>query len=103
MSIYKVNFANLPWEAPIEGLRFKAFQHRSKQIRLVEYSKEMPPHWCQKGHIGFVLEGEMEIEFEDETLVYKSGDGIFIPHGNEHKHKAKVISDTVKVIFVEDV
>jgi len=88
---------------PINGLRFKAICHRNRQLRLVEYTKEMSPHWCEKGHIGYVLEGEMEIEYKNERLVYKSGDGIFIPSGQEHKHKGKVLSDIVRVIFVEDV
>jgi len=103
MSLYKVDFNNLQWEMPINGLRFKAICHRNRQLRLVEYTKEMSPHWCEKGHIGYVLEGEMEIEYKNERLVYKSGDGIFIPSGQEHKHKGKVLSDIVRVIFVEDV
>ena len=28
---------------------------------------------------------------------------IFIPDGAEHKHKGRVITDSVKVIFIEDV
>ncbi len=63
----------------------------------------MPPHWCEKGHYGLVLDGELENEFQNEKNMYKSGDGVFIPDGEEHKHKGRVLTESVKVIFVEDV
>jgi ethanolamine utilization protein EutQ (cupin superfamily) len=103
MDWHRVDFESLPWQAPIDGLRFKAKQHGGKQLRLVEYTKDMEPHWCEKGHIGYVLEGEFEIRFDSEVATFKPGDGIFIPSGSEDKHMGKVLTDMVRVIFVEDV
>ena len=102
MSQYKVNFESVPWETPMDGLRFKAYKHGDRQLRLVEYTPDMPPHWCEKGHIGYVLDGRFEIEFEKETVVFDPGDGIFIPPGADHKHKGRVLADVVRVVFVED-
>jgi hypothetical protein len=51
----------------------------------------MPPHWCEKGHYGYLIEGQMEIEYENEKIIYNPGDGIFIPDGPEHKHKGEVL------------
>jgi hypothetical protein len=35
----------------------------SKQLRLVEFSSEfVEPHWCEKGHIGLVLSGTLEVD-----------------------------------------
>ena len=65
-------------------------------------ARDLEPHWCEKGHIGYVLEGQLEITFENERLVYNPGDGIFIPSGKEHKHSGRVLSEVVRVIFVED-
>jgi len=48
-------------------------------------------------------EGEMEIEYQDEKIIYRKGDGVFIPDGEEHKHRGRVLTESVKVIFVEDV
>jgi len=45
-----VNFNDLNWEEPLEGVKCKIFNHGDKQLRLVVYSKEMPLHWCEKGH-----------------------------------------------------
>jgi quercetin dioxygenase-like cupin family protein len=100
---YKVDFGQVPWESPMRGLRFKAVRQAGRQLRLVEYTKEMEPHWCEKGHIGYVLEGRFEIRFPGEVHSYDGGDGIFIPAGVEHKHMGKALTDVVQVVFVEDV
>jgi len=42
------------------GARSKFFQQEDKQIRLVEFTDEfVEPDWCEKGHIGYVLEGTL--------------------------------------------
>ena len=103
MISYKVDFSQIPWKTPMEGLRFKAIQKNGKQLRLVEYTPEMEHHWCEKGHIGYILEGQFEIEFSKERMIYESGDGIFIPDGPEHRHIGKPLTDVVRVVFVEGV
>ena len=100
---YKVNFNDLHWEEPFEGVKCKIFKHGDKLLRLVVYSKEMPLHWCEKGHYGYILDGKFEIEYKNEKIVYQTGDGVFIPDGKEHKHRAKVLSEFVKAIFIENV
>jgi quercetin dioxygenase-like cupin family protein len=99
---YRVDFVSIAWETLIKGLRHKVMKQGGKQLRLVEYTNEMAPHWCEKGHVGYVLEGQMEITFENGVLVLNAGDGIFIPSGREHRHLGRALSDVVKVIFVED-
>ena len=100
---YKIDFESIPWETPMKGLRHKVMKHGDRQLRLVEYTKNLEPHWCEKGHVGFVLEGQLEITFENERVVYNAGDGVFIPSGKEHKHMGKVLSDLVRVMFVEEI
>jgi quercetin dioxygenase-like cupin family protein len=100
---YRVDFDELDWEAPIEGVRHKYIDQNSLRIRLVEYSREMSPHWCEKGHYGYLIEGQMEIEYKNSRMIYKPGDGIFIPAGPDHKHRAQVLSEKVLVFFLEKV
>ena len=100
---YLVDFGAIPWTVPMEGVRCKIHAEGDRRVRLVEYGSPMPPHWCEKGHAGFILEGEFEIEFERETLVFRSGDGVFIPDGPAHKHRARALTDTVTALFVEGV
>jgi ethanolamine utilization protein EutQ (cupin superfamily) len=99
--MYKISFDKIPWESPIKGMRHKKNVIDGRIIRIVEYSKEMPSHWCEKGHIGYVIEGQIEIQFEKETHQYRAGDSIYIPDGAEHKHSGKALTDTVKVFFIE--
>ncbi len=100
---YKAEFDKLQWESPLEGVRHKYLEQNNLRIRLVEYSKEMPTHWCEKGHYGYLIEGRMEIEYENKKIIYKPGDGIFIPDGPDHKHRGRVLSDKVLVFFFEKV
>jgi quercetin dioxygenase-like cupin family protein len=99
---YKSEFSQLPWETPIVGVRHKYFDQNGVRLRLVEYSKSMPEHCCEKGHFGYLLDGKLEIEFETKKEIYEKGDAIFIPDGAEHKHKGKALTEKVKVFFVEN-
>lgn len=100
---HRIRFDTLEWIAPMEGVRFKVHRDGLRQLRLVEYSKAMPAHWCEKGHIGCILQGQFEIEFEQGTEVFHAGDGVFIPDGSAHKHRAKTLTDTVTALWVENV
>jgi quercetin dioxygenase-like cupin family protein len=103
MDQYRVDFESIPWETLMSGLRFKAVAHGGRRLRLVEYTKDMEPHWCEKGHIGYILEGQFEIRFNMTTEAFNPSDGVFIPSGKEHRHMARALTDVVRAVFVEDV
>lgn len=92
----------MDWESSPLSSRFKAFENEGKKARLVEIIKGAEADWCQTGHIGYVIEGELEIEFKDETLDYKKGDGIFIAAGETEEHKPRPISERVVLFLVEE-
>jgi mannose-6-phosphate isomerase-like protein (cupin superfamily) len=99
---YLVNFDALTWESPTVGIRHKRFCVDSRVLRLVEYSREMVPHWCSKGHIGHVLSGSLEIEFATGTFHFDAGAAVFIPSGPQHAHRARVLTSIATALFVED-
>lgn len=99
---YRIDFESLPWEPVMEGVRQKVVAQSGKKVRLVEYSRAMPQHWCTKGHYGYILRGRLEVEFRDTIHVFEKGAGVFIPDGEEHRHRARALSDGVRVLFVED-
>ena len=102
MEQYKIDFESIPWESPAAGVKFKAYEQNGRKLRLAEFTREfIEPDWCTKGHIGYILEGQMEIDFDGKVVVFNSGDGLFIPEGD--KHKGRVLTDVVKIILVEDV
>lgn len=100
---HKIDFGQTPWSSPADGVRQKVYKAGHRQLRLVEYSRNMPLHWCEKGHYGYVLNGRMELRFENEVHTFSAGDGVFLPSGPEHKHMAKILTDTATVFFVEDI
>ena len=100
---YGIDFNSLRWESPMPGIRHKFLDQQGWRMRLVEYSREMPLHWCEKGHYGYLLKGEMEIEYLALTVHYRPGDGIFIPEGSAHKHRARILSDTARAFFLEKI
>ncbi len=100
----KIDFASIPWEIPAEGVRFKAYKQNGKQVRLVEFTdKFVETDWCKKGHIVYILEGRLEVNFNGNMVVFNKGDGLFIPAGEKDKHIGKALTKVVKMIFLEEV
>jgi quercetin dioxygenase-like cupin family protein len=100
---YKADFDKLEWEIPMKGVRHKYIDQNHLRIRLVEYSKEMELHWCEKGHYGYLIEGVLEIEYKKTKIIYRQGTGIFIPDGPDHRHRGKALTEKVLVFFIEKV
>lgn len=99
----KVDFEKLEWVEVSNGMLEKSFSNAGKKLRVVEISQEFhEADWCKKGHIGVVLNGSLEIEFDGRREKYEQGDGIFILAGEVDKHKAKVSTGKARLVFMED-
>ena len=102
METCKVSFGDLDWESQLPACRFKAFHHGETTLRVVEYAKDfVAPEWCTDGHIGYVLEGELDIDFAGRVVHFAAGDGLFIPEGEAHRHKPTAVTDVARVVLVE--
>ena len=87
----KIDFTSIPWEMPADGVRFKAYKQNGKQVRLVEFTDEfIETDWCTKGHIVYILEGKLEVNFDRNVIVFNKGDGLFIPAGEAFEVSAGV-------------
>lgn len=101
---FKIDFDLLEWQSPLPGARFKAYRDGGRQVRLLEFTDSfVEPTWCEKGHIGVVLEGELEIDFHGEAIRYRTGDAIFIRASAHAGHKARSLTPVVRLFVVEDV
>lgn len=104
MEQYKINFESIPWEIPADGVRFKAYKQNGKQVRLVEFTDRfVEADWCRKGHIVYILEGQLKVNFNGNEVVFNTGDGLFIPAGEKDKHMGRALTKVVRMLFVEDV
>jgi hypothetical protein len=98
----KIDFNSMAWKSTANGSRFKMFQEGNTKLRIVEFTKSFcEQDWCTKGHVGLVLEGEGDVDFNGKTVKYLPGDGVFIPAGLEYKHKLKVVTDVIRLVLVE--
>jgi quercetin dioxygenase-like cupin family protein len=50
--------------------RWRTLQAGAVRVRMVEYSPGYAAdHWCQRGHVLLVLEGELETELQDGRTI----------------------------------
>ena len=104
MTCFKVDFEALEWQTSLPGARFKVYRESARQIRLLEFTLEfVEPDWCEKGHVGLVLEGALEIDFHGRVVRFPAGSGLFIPGGSASAHKARALTPVVRLVLVEDV
>ena len=100
----KIKFKDFPLMENV-GVKSKTYTGEEYKIRIVEFTDEfVEEDWCKKGHVGLVLEGSMKIEFENETLLFEKGDGIYIDSSGSDKHKAIIEEGgRVKLVLFDEV
>lgn len=104
MSIFKVDFETLPWQEGRPGVRQKVYTEGARRLRLVEFdTSDGDPHWCELGHIGFVLAGGLKIDVNGQVLSFAAGDGLFIPPGAASAHRGFAITPGTRLVMVEDI
>ena len=100
---FKISFDALEWQQVRPDVRQKIYCEASRQIRLVEFeTSEGFEHWCETGHIGYVLKGSLSISFNGQVVAFEAGDGLFIPAGPASKHRAVSISAGTQLLMVEE-
>lgn len=79
----------------------RVVQHDGLRIRMVEYSAGyLADHWCQLGHLVFVLEGELINEHKDGTMnVLKAGMSYHVSDGLS-SHRSRT-NGPVKLLVVD--
>lgn len=78
MNIQGVPFSTIDWNLTasvthpgITGEAYwRTYEMGNLRVRMVEYSQGyMADHWCSKGHVLLVLDGELVTELKDGTTV----------------------------------
>lgn len=102
MKNYLAKFADMAWETTATGVRQKLFKQGEKSLRLLQFDKAMQhPQWCMFGHMGYVLEGTLEVAFERQTVIYRQGDGLIIPPGDADRHKPRAVTASVTLFLID--
>jgi hypothetical protein len=99
----RVAFETIQWQIMAPGARHKMVERDGKRMRLLELTDSFIENdWCLKGHVGYLIEGELEFTFESWTARLKPGDG-FLIRAKVDKHRARTISPLALLLAVEDV
>ncbi len=80
---------------------WKTVNHDDIRIRLVTYSPNyLADHWCNKGHIMFCSEGEMETELKDGRKFWLSAGMMYTVGDNTDAHRT--YSENGCTLFIVD-
>ena len=77
-----VPFGELGWTDDAPGIRAREAQVGGKRWATVEYGEGVyREEWCEEGHRGYVISGEIEYEFDDgrEPLRASQGEAFLLP------------------------
>lgn len=99
----KIDFEQIEWTDVAPGAKQKVRVTGDQQMRLLRLEHGFEEaDWCLKGHIGYVLEGAFRIDFDGTMEVFRKGDGLAIPGGADHKHKALIgEGESVELLLFE--
>ena len=80
---------------------WRTLQLGNLRLRMVDYSSNyIADHWCEKGHIIYCIEGEMDTELSDGS-VYKLSKGMtYQVSDNLNSHRTSSIKG-VKLFIID--
>ncbi|GKX58784.1 DHCW motif cupin fold protein [Leminorella grimontii] len=71
------------------------------RVRMVEYTPGyLADHWCKKGHVLLCLDGELETELEDGTVVTLTPGTSYQVGDNAEAHRSR--TETGARLFIVD-
>jgi hypothetical protein len=100
MNLQGIPFQIIDWSS-IEPTRhpgapgiatWRTFEAGTVRTRLVEYpAGYVADHWCERGHVIYVLEGELTTELQDgRTFVTAAGQSYVVADG-DGAHKSRTL------------
>lgn len=96
MTISSFPFQTINWPVVVKeehtgetGIAYWQIQMMNDiRIRMVEYSSGYKAdHWCNKGHIIFCMEGEMETELKDGRVIKLTKGMSYLVGDNNEEHR----------------
>ncbi len=100
----RIEFESIEWRVLAPGARHKVVERSGKRIRLVEFTRAFVERdWCSKAHVGYLLDGELEITFPDRIVQLRPGDGLAVRGRGLDRHKARALGAVARLLLVEDV
>jgi quercetin dioxygenase-like cupin family protein len=83
-----IELSRTDWTPDVPGIHAREAYLEGRRWAIVEYAPGAKRHeWCVDGHVGFVLSGTVEYEFEDggAPLTVGEGDAFALSTGRAHR------------------
>ena len=99
-----INWENIPGEQS-DGITgnatSKTVSCQAIKIRKLDFSESYEAdHWCEKGHIIYVITGELIIEYKDGSSINVAQGNSLILGDNISSHKAKT-KTTTQILIID--
>ena len=103
----RIPFGELEWTDDAPGIRAREADVAGSRWAVVEYAEDASrDEWCEQGHRGYVIEGEIEYQFDDESepLRATEGEAFFLPPAAPGKgaHRGRNLSPGPTRLFLID-
>jgi quercetin dioxygenase-like cupin family protein len=99
-----LRFSAMDWEDDAPGIRDRATRVDGARWAIVEYAEGAGrEEWCEDGHRGFVVHGDIEYEFSDgrERVRAGTGDAFVLPTGIAHRGR-NLASGATTMFLIDD-
>lgn len=103
-----VPFGDIEWADDAPGIHAKEAEVDDARWAIVEYEEGAGrEEWCEDGHRGFVISGEIRYEFDDggNPLRAAEGEAFFLPTSplGEGAHRGRNLADKPTRLFLVDI
>ena len=102
-----VPFGEIEWTDDAPGIRAREAEVDGARWAIVRYGEgARREEWCEEGHRGYVVEGEIEYEFDDgrEPLRASEGEAFLLPPATlgSGAHRGRNLSSGQTRLFLID-
>lgn len=81
---------------------WRTFEEGNIRVRMIEYSPGYKAdHWCPRGHVLLVLEGELDIELKDGQK-FKLTPGMSFQAANDEENPHLAFTESGANVFIVD-
>lgn len=100
-------FGEVAWTNDAPGIRAREAEVEGTRWAIVEYEQNASrDDWCEEGHRGYVVAGEIEYEFDDgrEPLRASEGEAILLPPAplQNGAHRGRNVAQKATRLFLID-
>jgi quercetin dioxygenase-like cupin family protein len=81
---------------------WRTFEKGNIRVRLIDYSESFKSdHWCSRGHVLYVLQGELTIKLKNDK-VYVMPEGTSFQVGNDENNPHLALTSTGARVLIVD-